>query len=222
MDAGLCSSSGAPVQHPAPAQSAHHQPCGCDYDTDVIMMAMGCKFSLSEAAAFSRSGWCADDPICTINDGHLQHYQRYFGDLLDSPPQFERTGHYFHLEQVRFPGRVSSTGGTGIFLPWLRVAAAAGGGACDDPAFPAGGPAWRLAAAVRGAWGRERSGGAAAGVRVRGGGCCGGGCALLLKGNGCVCACALPPCSLKLSPESTASLRCTPAAFPGPEASTRR
>ena len=78
-------------------------------------MAMGCKFSLSEAAAFSRNGWCADDPICTINDGHLQHYQRYFGDLLDSPPQFERTGHYFHLEQVRFPGRVSGTGGTASF-----------------------------------------------------------------------------------------------------------
>ena len=102
MDAGLCSSSGALVQHTAPAQSAHHQPCGCDYGTDVIMSAMGCKFSLGEAAAFSRNGWCADDPICAINDGHLQHYQRYFGDLLDSPPQFERTGHYFHLEQVRF------------------------------------------------------------------------------------------------------------------------
>ena len=78
------------------------QSCRCDYGTDVIMMAMGCKFSLGEAAAFSRNGWCADDPICAINDGHLQHYQRYFGDLLDSPPQFERTGHYFHLEQVRF------------------------------------------------------------------------------------------------------------------------
>ena len=187
MDAGLCSSSGAPVQHPAPAQSAHHQPCGCDYGTDVIMMAMGCNFSLGEAAAFSRNGWCADDPICTINDGHLQHYQRYFGDLLDSPPQFERTGHYFHLEQVRFFQAVFlAPRGLASFHHGCFVAAA-GGGACDDPALPAGGSAWRLAAAVRGAWRRERSGGAAAGERVRGGGFCGGGCALL-KSNGCVCA----------------------------------
>ena len=119
MDAGLCSSSGALVQHTAPAQSAHHQPCGCDYGTDVIMSAMGCKFLWarplrSHETAGAQTTRSARSTTGTSNTTSDTSGICWIRRRNSSAPATTST-----WSRCVFPGRVSGTGRTGIFSPWL-------------------------------------------------------------------------------------------------------